>query len=311
MKNPLLKKTMRIILGSGILVSLLFMASPILLNAQEAPATEYKLLEKIPLGPGGQAQEKTNTFEYLPSLFRMMIGLAGILAVVMIIFGGIKYMSTDAWSEKNEAQKTINNALGGLLLAISSWLILYTINPRLIEINLNPEKQDVCNEEGVCNELPGLPSITNVTCSLNCQTMSGSFKTKPPGEGCRAPGPCQISGPLQSKLENFDKSLKQVDPSLEILVTEMFPPTRQHKDTCHLDGTCVDARFNNISKADDPANIKLFIEKAAASGLNAEFETTTAAKAEEIRKATGLSSSQVFHVPGITGNHFSVYNQGG
>lgn len=310
---------MRIILGSGILVSLLLISSPVLLNAQEAPATEYKLLEKIPLGPGGQTQEKTNTFEYLPSLFRMMIGLAGILAVVMIILGGIKYMSTDAWSEKSEAQKTINNALGGLLLVISSWLILYTINPRLIEINLDPEKQDVCNEEGVCNELPGLPSITNTTC-LGCTNPQIAQKppmsapgvcSAPGGCGCAYPGPCQIESGLSTKLTNFNAALKSQDPSLQILITEMYPPTRQHQASCHQSGACVDARFYQESKANDPANIKLFIEKAAAAGLRAEYEVTSEARADEIRKATGLSASQVKHIGGITGNHFSVYNQGG
>jgi len=61
------------------------------------------------------------------------------LAVIMIIWGGIQYMSTDAISGKSEAKNTIQNAIWGLLLAISAWLILNTINPDLVKFNLNIE----------------------------------------------------------------------------------------------------------------------------------------------------------------------------
>src|SRR3989338_1798208 len=107
-----------------------------------APApTEYTLLAPIPLqGAGGNPTEKTNAVQYITGLFRLIIGLAGALAVVMLIFAGIKYMSTDAFSGKNEAKEIIENALWGLGLVIASWLILYTINPKLVEINFNIEK---------------------------------------------------------------------------------------------------------------------------------------------------------------------------
>jgi hypothetical protein len=54
----------------------------------------------------------------------------------MIVIGGVQYLSTDAISGKNEGRKKIENALGGLLLAILAWLILNTINPELLNIKI-------------------------------------------------------------------------------------------------------------------------------------------------------------------------------
>lgn len=74
---------------------------------------------------------------YIQGLFRILIGVAGMLAVLMISIGGFQYMSTDAVYGKSEAKERITYAIGGLLLAIVSWLILNTINPELLKTDLN------------------------------------------------------------------------------------------------------------------------------------------------------------------------------
>lgn len=100
-------------------------------------ATEYELLAPIPLGGADSAPaDKTTAEPYIKGVFMLIIAIAGGLAVVRIIFGGIQYMSTDAFEGKSDAKNTIQNALWGLLLAISAWLILYTINPDLIKFDL-------------------------------------------------------------------------------------------------------------------------------------------------------------------------------
>jgi len=97
--------------------------------------TDYTLLAPI----DGYVGETTQANSYLASIFKLAIAIAGGLAVIMIIWGGIQYMSTDAISGKSEAKNTIQNAIWGLLLAISAWLILNTINPDLVKFNLNIE----------------------------------------------------------------------------------------------------------------------------------------------------------------------------
>ena len=97
--------------------------------------TDYELLAPLP----GYVEDITTAGPYIEGIFTLIIAVAVGLAVLMIIFGGIKYMSTDAIGGKSDAKSTIQNALWGLLLAISAWLILNTINPDLVNFNLNPE----------------------------------------------------------------------------------------------------------------------------------------------------------------------------
>lgn len=78
---------------------------------------------------------KTNINVYLLGMFKLLIGVAGVLAVIMIVIGGIQYMSTDAIGGKLDGKEKIKQALGGLLLAVVSYLLLQTINPNLLNIN--------------------------------------------------------------------------------------------------------------------------------------------------------------------------------
>lgn len=75
----------------------------------------------------------------LTTVFRLMLGAAAALSVLMITLGGIEYLSTDIIFKKEEGRKKIENALWGLALAISAYLILYTINPKTLEFNFNVE----------------------------------------------------------------------------------------------------------------------------------------------------------------------------
>jgi len=52
-------------------------------------------------------------------------------------------MSTDAYSGKSEGKKKITNALLGLLLAGLSWVILYTINPKILDIRIGSSEERV------------------------------------------------------------------------------------------------------------------------------------------------------------------------
>lgn len=100
--------------------------------------TEYTLLQPLPLyGLDTVDTKETTAEQYIQGIFLLIIAIAGGLAVIMIIYGGIKYMSTDAFGGKQEAKDIIQNAIWGLLLAMSAWLILNTINPELVKFNLD------------------------------------------------------------------------------------------------------------------------------------------------------------------------------
>jgi hypothetical protein len=100
----------------------------------------YVPLAPIPeLTSGGSPQG--SMLSTLRFLFRASLIIAIILSTLMIIVGGIQYMTTDAIQNKKDGKERIQSAIIGLVLAISAWTILNTINPRI----LNLEKSSILN----------------------------------------------------------------------------------------------------------------------------------------------------------------------
>jgi hypothetical protein len=99
----------------------------------------YCLLAPIPglTSSTDGSLDVTNGFgDYATGMIRIFIGLLGVLAVVMIVFGGIQYMLASSGGEKGAGKERITNAIFGLILALSSYMILNTINPNLVNIKV-------------------------------------------------------------------------------------------------------------------------------------------------------------------------------
>ncbi len=84
--------------------------------------------------------------DYIIGVYRYSVFIGSILSVVMIMIGGIQWLTAggDA-SRVTNAKNRINNAVVGLVLILGSFLVLNTINPRLTM--LNPLQVKVVNEE--------------------------------------------------------------------------------------------------------------------------------------------------------------------
>ncbi|MDO8728879.1 MAG: pilin [bacterium] len=255
--------------------------------------TDYTLLAPIPLnvegGCTGNANEtcKTTPSPYIRGVFMLIIGLASGLAVVMIILGGIQYMSTDAFEGKNEAKNTIQNAIWGLLLAIGAWLILFTINPKLVEFDLSIpiQKTTTATTGGTPVPSAGCPT---------CVVMDVPHKSAP--LGCAPPGPCTVDKTLNDKLV----SLNQLN---NLQVNESYPPSAvvSHQDPCHGNGTCVDV---STVAALTPSNVVNFVNNANNLGLNVLVEVSSAARVSAMVQA-GVSASQVRITAG-NGEHYHI-----
>ncbi len=89
-------------------------------------------IDGVNLGTGGQGVDLAT---YLGSIFKLGIGLCGVFAVLMIVIGGLEYVMTDKVASKEDAKTKISGAIVGLLLALSSYILLYTINPDLVSLN--------------------------------------------------------------------------------------------------------------------------------------------------------------------------------
>jgi len=70
---------------------------------------------------------------YITSLYQFGIGISGILAVGMIVFGAILYSTSAGQGDRQrEGKDMITSALWGILLLFGAYLILKTINPDLV-----------------------------------------------------------------------------------------------------------------------------------------------------------------------------------
>lgn len=127
-----------------LLLLLTFILPPITSQAQ---IREYTLLEPIPcVNKDSRStandncvngyETKVDLVRYLNLMFKIAIGLAGVFAVLMIVIGGFQYATTDAIGGKQEGKQRITQAIEGLLLALVSYFILYTIDPRFVNFNI-------------------------------------------------------------------------------------------------------------------------------------------------------------------------------
>lgn len=75
----------------------------------------------------------------ISNAFNLLIGFAGIAAVVMISYGAILYMG-ESITKKGDGRNIMWNAVIGLLLVLFTYTILFTINPDILKIKISPKK---------------------------------------------------------------------------------------------------------------------------------------------------------------------------
>lgn len=90
----------------------------------------YTPMEEIP-GFG----RPTDFVSYIMAIYKFGLWTIGIAALLMITIGGFMYLtSAGNTSQTGKAKGIIYDAIAGIILALSSWLLLYVINPDLVRI---------------------------------------------------------------------------------------------------------------------------------------------------------------------------------
>ena len=96
----------------------------------------YTPLAPLP-GIEGSIDTTTGFGSYLNTLIKLFIGICAVLSMIMIVIGGIEYMTSELASSKEAGKERITNAIFGLILALGSYAILNTLNPALLNISLS------------------------------------------------------------------------------------------------------------------------------------------------------------------------------
>jgi len=113
--------------------------------------------------PGQTSVGESDLLGYLNNLYKFGISITGILAIFMIGLGAFAYIVTSAGnsSKMMDAKETINNALIGLVIALTAYLFLYVINPDLVGQTLETP-QNTLN-----TVMTGSPSLSD---GMSCRT---------------------------------------------------------------------------------------------------------------------------------------------
>jgi len=191
--------------------------------AQTNQTGGYNLITNIP-GVG----EITDISDYIKVLYLFGLAIVGVIAMLFIIIGGIRYM-TAAGNEAGitEAKGQITSAILGLVLVLTSWLILHTVNPELVSLKkLNIPKVNTVDPTGehlkcINNECVLIPTAgtsdpncpregaaclntyldcVDVNGALTCQAIEGDGQNQ---HGCTQAGePCPVADECSDEIDN-------------------------------------------------------------------------------------------------------------
>ena len=93
------------------------------------PGSDFIAGTKIVIAPDTVAK-------FITALYRFVIGSVGLLAVVGIMIGGFQYLMAAGSPDKiSEAKTSITSAIIGLIIALTSYVLLSTINKNLVDFS--------------------------------------------------------------------------------------------------------------------------------------------------------------------------------
>ena len=107
------------------------------------------------------------------------IGIAGILAAIMLMAGGIIWLTSAGSSERvSQAKNLLSGSIIGLVILFGSWIMLRTINPALVDFRIQDVKPIDNIKIGSCCEYNFTkPAKENVS-QKDCLNDGGTFFAK-------------------------------------------------------------------------------------------------------------------------------------
>ncbi len=145
---------------------------------------------------------------YVANMYRLGVGIATLLAVLMVIWGGVEYMTTDAWGHKEEGKERIQSALFGLMLALGSYVIIATIDKSILDINfsvLDRAENKLSAEDQFRLVTPEAINSLSPQEKANYENRlldaAGKLSQRAPDESFFAGK--EVSGPVTGKATNF------------------------------------------------------------------------------------------------------------
>jgi len=97
------------------------------------------LVKEENIGGGADATKKTINVpwlaQYITGAYKYAVSIAGVLAAVMMMIGGMQYLTAGGDASKvAKGKEKISDAVLGLFLVLGTYMILNTINPALVSL---------------------------------------------------------------------------------------------------------------------------------------------------------------------------------
>lgn len=156
------------------------------------------------MGLGGCVESETSIPNYILRFYQFGVGIAGILAVGMIVVGAITISLSGAIDKQKEGKDMIKNAIWGVVLLLGSYLILNTVNPELTKLKepALPKLEPCVYANGIPTNEPcipkpyqfeSLPFETEPEISTSTDVANFCKQVAPTRNDC-AYGTCHVSG---------------------------------------------------------------------------------------------------------------------
>ena len=116
-------------------------ATPEVTPYQPPPPRPYitpKLSVEIPGVSFSQIAQKGGVLEvpfladYVTGVYKFLLTFAVLVAIIMLMIGGFQYVLFAGGGNIGAAKERIKNAIVGLILLFAVYILLYTVNPRLV-----------------------------------------------------------------------------------------------------------------------------------------------------------------------------------
>ena len=141
------------------------------------------------------------------------------------------------------------------------------------------------------------PSGTTITPSTGCTGGTCVRLTIP----CSNTNSCSIAPDLVDRLARMHQQANVVGAR----ITEAMPPTLNHRDPCHTNGTCID--YSKVGGM-NAAEVRRTINAAYANGLRPVYEVRTAGEKATLVSG-GVPSANILVYSKATAPHFSIYGK--
>lgn len=136
--------------------------------AQSACGNGFCPLAPIPNLTQGVQATSGGLASFFNNLYKYLIGLAAILAIIMIVWGGLEISTKDSISKQSDGRERITQAILGLVLVLLPVLVFSIINPSILNLSLDiPPLTTVYGGWNNGVPVPAVPTTSIGGCSVS------------------------------------------------------------------------------------------------------------------------------------------------